>query len=228
MKKLILAAILVAMMVSCSTTKTLVMQIDGIGRDAYPEERSYVFVPTDSALKASDLRFEKYTGYIEKALSRKGYRKVSKAEEANIIIYVMYGVGDPEQHQYAYSVPVFGPVPSRPLSPPPPPAPGSPPNPPIRSYSPTYGIIGSTTRYETYTTYFSYCKIEAFDLKLLRESGVEKQLWSTIITSTGSSNDLRYLMPYLISGAEDYIATDTGRAIEVQIDLEDEKTEAYY
>jgi hypothetical protein len=86
-----------------------------------------------------------------------------------------------------------------------------------------YGIIGSTTKYDSYTTYFRYCKIEAFDLRLLREGGVERQLWSTIITSTGRSDDLRQAMPYMIAGARDYIATDTLRKVEISVP-EDEKT----
>jgi predicted nucleotidyltransferase len=86
-----------------------------------------------------------------------------------------------------------------------------------------YGIVGSTTKYDSYTTYFRYCKIEAFDLKLLREGGVEKQLWSTIITSTGRSDDLRQAMPYMIAGARDYIATDTGRKVEIIVP-EDDRT----
>lgn len=233
MKKLVLFIFIAVMMASCSTTKTIVMQIDSIGRDAVPGKRDYIFVPTDSSIKTGDLRFEKYTGYIEKVLSRKGYRKVSAAEDANIIVYVMYGVGEPQEHQYAYRVPVFGLVPSKPKSPPPPPfghnpPPPYPPYPPIRSYNPTFGIIGSSTHYETYTTYFRYCKIEAFDFDLLRENNTERQLWSTIITSTGRDSDLRQIMPYLISGAEDYIATDTGRKIEIQVEIDDEEIQAYH
>jgi hypothetical protein len=226
MKKILGAAMMMAILVlSCSTTKTMVLQIDSIGKAQYEAERSYIFMPTDKDVKSGDLRFMEYAAYIEKALAWKGYRKASNADEANIIIYVTYGVGEPKEHSYAYSVPLYGIInPPKLIGNPPPVSPGTPPgNPPFGSYNPVYGIVGSTTKYDSYTTYFRYCKIEAFDLKLLRESGVERQLWSTIITSTGKSDDLRQAMPYMIAGAKDYIATDTLRKVEISVP-EDDKT----
>jgi len=228
MKKILGAAALAILLLSCSTTKTMVLQIDSIGKAQYEAERSYIFMPTDKDVKSGDLRFMEYTSYIEKALAWKGYIKASNTDEANIIIYVTYGVGEPKEHSYSYSVPLYGLIaPPKPIGPPPgsPPAsPGTPPgNHPFGSYNPVYGIVGSTTKYDSYTTYFRYCKIEAFDLKLLREGGVEKQLWSTIITSTGRSDDLRQAMPYMIAGARDYIATDTGRKVEIIVP-EDDRT----
>ena len=221
MKKMLGVTFLAVLVLSCSTTKTIVLQIDSIGKAQYGAERSYIFMPTDKDVKSSDLRFMEYVSYIERALAGKGYRKSANADEANIIIYVTYGVGEPREHSYTYSVPLYGIINgTKPSGPPP----GSPPGShPFGSYNPVYGIIGSTTEYSSYTTYFRYCKIEAFDLKLLRESGAEKQLWSTVITSTGRSDDLRQAMPYLIAGAKDYIATDTGRKVEINVP-EDDKT----
>jgi len=84
-------------------------------------------------------------------------------------------------------------------------------------------VIGTRTEYETITTYFRYCKIEAFDLKLFKTTNTEKQLWSTVITSRGSSNDLRMVMPYLLGAAEEYIGVDTGKKLEVVINGNDER-----
>ena len=219
MKKILWVAFLTLLILSCSMTKNIVLQIDSIGKAQYEAALSYIFMPTDKDVNSGDLRFMEYAAYIEKALAWKGYRKASNADEANIIIYVTYGVGEPKEHSYAYSVPLYGIIkPPKPSSPPLGSPPGSPPgNPPFGSYNPVYGIIGSTTKYDSYTTYFRYCKIEAFDLKLLREGGAEKQLWSTIITSTGRSDDLRQVMPYMIAGARDYIATDTGKKVEISV-----------
>jgi hypothetical protein len=215
-----------ALVSSCTTTKTFRVQVDSIGSNVYGAEKTYIAVPTDQEVSADDLRFREYAGYLQKILAEKGYREVASSEEANIIVYLTYGVGDPETHTYAYSVPVYGQIgvtvtPGHPM---PPPSPGMPPSrPPFPHYSPIYGIIGSKTEYENYTTYFRYCKIEAFDLKSLRETNQEKQLWSTIITSRGSSDDLRYAMPYMLAAAKDYIGVNTGTKIEVTIDEKDPK-----
>ncbi|MCE5255288.1 MAG: hypothetical protein LLF89_00410 [Spirochaetaceae bacterium] len=229
MKKLVLAVSLVSLMVismaSCATTKFLTVQVDSIGSDIYQTEKTYIAVSTDKDVEAGDLRFREYAGYIRKVLAKKGYREVDSSDDANIIVYLTYGIGDPEQHTYAYSVPIYGQIG---IAPSPGPGPGTPPgqaphNPPFKQFNPVYGIIGSTTKYENYTTYFRYCKIEAFDFKLLKETNTEKQLWSTIITSRGKSDDLRFVMPYMIAAAEDYIATDTDKKVEVTIEEKDER-----
>jgi predicted small secreted protein len=211
---------------SCTTTKNFQVQIDSIGTNVYEAEKTYIVVPTDQQVKPDDLRFREYAGYLQKILAEKGYREVASSEEANIIVYMTYGVGDPETHTYAYSMPIYGQigVTVTPGHPAPQPSPGTPPSrPPFPHYSPIYGIVGSKTEYQNYTTYFRYCKIEAFDLKSLRENNQERQLWSTIITSRGSSDDLRYAMPYMLAAAKDYIGVNTGTKIEVTINEKDPK-----
>ena len=54
------AAFLAIMILSCSTTKTIVLQIDSIGKAQYEAECSYYFMPTDKEVKSSDLRFMEY------------------------------------------------------------------------------------------------------------------------------------------------------------------------
>jgi predicted small secreted protein len=228
MKKTIRAVLLIFSLAfflsSCATTKHFTVQIDSIGNDIYQEQKTYIAVPTDKDVSADDLRFKEYAGYIRKILAPKGYIEVNSSEDANIIVYLTYGVGDPELHTYAYSLPVYGQV-GITVSPGPAPGhPGQPPRkPPFEHFSPIFGIVGTKTEYQTVTTYFRYCKIEAFDLSLYRTTNTEKQLWSTIITSRGESDDLRMVMPYMIAAAEQYIGVDTGRKVEVVIDEKDER-----
>jgi len=228
MKKNILIASLILTMVffisSCATTKHFTVQVDSIGNDIYQEQKTYIAVPTDKDVSADDLRFREYAGYLKKVLARKGYTEVNSSDEANIIVYLTYGVGDPEKYTYTYTVPVYGQVGIVPSPGPGQAHAGQPPhNPPFAHFNPVFGIIGMTTDYKTYTTYFRFCKIEAFDLDLYRKSNTEKQLWSTIITSRGPSDDLRMVMPYMIAAAGAYIGVDTGKKVELVIDEGDER-----
>lgn len=228
MKKTIRAVFLIFSLAfflsSCATTKHFTVQIDSIGSDLYQEQKTYIAVPTDKDVSADDLRFKEYAGYIRKILAKKGYMEVNSTDDANIIVYLTYGVGDPELHTYAYSLPVYGQVGIIASPGPAPGNPGQPPRkPPFEHFSPIFGIVGTKTEYQTVTTYFRYCKIEAFDLSLYRTTNTEKQLWSTIITSRGESDDLRMVMPYMIAAAENYIGVDTGRKVEVVIDEKDER-----
>ena len=211
---------------SCATTTRYTIQVDSIGSDTYQEQKTYVAVPTDNDVKPEDLRFKEYAGYLEKVLAQKGYTKVPSSNDANIIVYLTYGVGNPEEHTYAYSVPLYGQIGVKP-SPGPAPQPGQAPSkPPFEHYNPVFGIIGTKTEYKTYTTYFKYCKIEAFDLQLYRKTNTEKQLWSTIVTSRGPNDDLRMFMPYMFAAAEQYIGVDTGKKVELVIDGNDEKVDS--
>ncbi len=228
MKKFILAVFLIfslAFLVSsCATTKHFTVQIDSIGADIYQDQKAYIALPTEKDVKADDLRFKEYAGYVRKILAKKGYVEVNSLDDANIVVYLTYGVGDPEQHTYVYSLPVYGQVGVVPSPGPGPAQPSQPPHkPPFGHFSPIFGIVGTKTEYQTVTTYFRYCKIEAFDLRLYRTTGTEKQLWSIIITSRGESDDLRMVMPYMLAAAEDYIGVDTGRKVEVVINGNDER-----
>ena len=43
------------------------------------------------------------------------------------------------------------------------------------------------------------------------------QLWTTTVTSTGSSGDLRRVFPALAAAAKPYIGTNTGQIVEVEL-----------
>ena len=250
MKKGFFAAVLFLFLISgCATNKSFVVQINSIGDDAYQDETTYIVVSTDRDVNTSDLTFLEYSGYIKKVLSSKGYTLVDSGDDANIIVFLTYGVGDPQQHVYTYTVPVYGKIaadsrtdkaPGR--RPPqqdqkesdqnhkekPNPAPESDSKEKdrtFRRFTPTRGIVGTTAKHILYTTYFRYCKIEAFDLKEFKETGEEKQLWWTVVTSRGESDDLRYVMPYMITAVEDYIGSNTGKRIEVKIRENDKRVD---
>jgi hypothetical protein len=59
--------------------------------------------------------------------------------------------------------------------------------------------------------------LDALNLSEYRESKKEVQLWKTTITSTGLSDDLRRVLPYMVAAAAPYMATDTGRQVSVEL-----------
>jgi hypothetical protein len=67
----------------------------------------------------------------------------------------------------------------------------------------------------------------AFDWKLFKTKKVEKQLWKTDLESSGSSNDLRYVFPYMIVSAEQYIGTNTRHVVTVKINENDSRIKEY-
>lgn len=83
------------------------------------------------------------------------------------------------------------------------------------TYTPTYGITGSTTDSGTYTTYQRFLVLDALDLPEYRQTKKEVELWKTTITSTGSSGDLRRVFPYMVTASMPHIGTNTGQQVKV-------------
>jgi len=198
------------------------IDIDSISATNSKVGNSFILIPGTKEIKEGDLQYQEFSGYIIKALESKGYKKVSSILDADLAIYLVYGIGDPETQQYTYSVPIYGQtgVSSSTTS-------GT-----ITSngnysgrttHTPTYGVTGSSMRTKSYTTYFRYMILEAIDVQEYKKTKVEKQVWKTTVTSTGSSGDLRQVFPILVAASKSYIGTNTGRKIQVKL-LESDKS----
>lgn len=192
--------------------------VDSIG-EVTEFKRRYVLMPGDKDISPEDLQFKEYATYVNHALWKQGFSPASSLEDANVVIFLMYGIGDPQEHQYSYSIPTWGQtgVASSYTS-------GS-----FRgfggygsysgttTYTPIYGVTGSQTYSGNYTTYFRFLILEAIDLDEYKRSEREIQLWKTTVTSSGSSEDLRRVFPILVAASQEYIGKNTGRKVEVSL-----------
>ena len=172
-----------------------------------------------------DLQFTEYERYVARALSKKGYTVTDNPGEAEIAVFLSYGIGDPQAHTFSYSMPVFGQTGvssaqtygsvqgfgnSATYS-------GT------TTYTPSYGVVGATSGVGEYTTYTRYIRLDAFDLIAYRESKKEKHLWKTDMISTGSSGDLRRVFPVMVAAAVPYISENTQNMKEIQLEENDKR-----
>ncbi len=182
-----------------------------------------VFVaPGMKDVAINDLQFQEFSNYIKKVLIKKGFAIVNTIDEADQVVMLVYAISGPQN--YTANVPLWGPT-------------------GIES-STTYGNISSSGSYygntyynQTYgitgvaqvkrTFYSRTIILIAFDWKLFKTKKVEKQLWKTDIVSIGSSNDLRYVFPYMVVAAEQYIGTNTRHAVTVKINEYDRRVKEY-
>jgi|GEM_PF-3835012 len=72
----------------------------------------------------------------------------------------------------------------------------------ITTYTPQYG------------TYTRYIKMTAYDLQKYLATKEEKQIWVTSAVSTGSSIDIRLVIPYMLTAMKEYIGKSTGKILE--------------
>lgn len=199
------------------------INVDSLSASAQVARKHFTLLPGNKDVSVTDLQFKEYAEYINRALVSRGYIPAESIEQANLAIFVVYGIGNPQQHQYSYSVPTwgqtgisssttygtlntyggFGTYSS------------------TTTYTPRYGITGSTTHVGTYTMYFRFLVLDAFDLSEYKKTKKEVQLWKTTITSTGSSSDLRRVFPYMVTASTPHIGTNTGQQIKVVLEEND-------
>lgn len=201
------------------------VNIDSLSSKLNQSYKTYILFPGNKDTSPSDLQFQEFSQYINKALVSKGFTPTENIEGAELAIFLGYGIGDPEEHLYSYSIPVygqtgissaatygnintygnFGSYYSR------------------TTYTPSYGVTGYTSHVGSYVTYFRYVLLTAFDLNEYRKTQKEVQVWKTTITSSGSSGDLRMVFPVLVGASKDYIATNTGQILEVILGESDKR-----
>ena len=183
------------------------------------ENKTYILLPSNKGTKVDDLQFKEYATYVTRALQTKGFVQAETFQKANVSIFLGYGIGDPKEHKYTYSIPTWGKTgvssstttgtidsygSSASYS-------GT------TTYTPTYGVTGSTTHSDSYTTCSRFMTLAGVDSDKFRKSKKLVDLWRTTVTSSGSSCDLRRVFPVLVAASIDYIATNTRNKISVQL-----------
>lgn len=59
--------------------------------------------------------------------------------------------------------------------------------------------------------------LDAYDLDAYKKDNKLSQVWKTTVTSTGSSGDLRRVLPILVAVSKQYLGVNTGRKVEISL-----------
>jgi hypothetical protein len=191
------------------------ISVDSLAASGATGKKTYLLLPGNQGVTVADLQFKEYAEYLKRVLGKKGYVYTESKDEANLAIYLAYGMGDPETHQYSYDLPVWGrtgyyasssQVAEAVVD-------GQTKYRAYTTYTPAYGLIGYNTYIDSVTTYTRFAVLTAYDYDQFKKDGTEVQLWKTTINSTGSSDDLRLIFPVLMAASIPYLATDTGSKV---------------
>lgn len=212
----ILVLALFALLTACSTTPRSLQfrtEIDSLA--AVGDRRSsmrFVLLPGNPGANDQDLQFIEFKSYIEKILANRGYSKAGSLQDSNVVMFLSYGVGAPEMHQYSYEVPLWNdmgyyyPYRMSRFN---------------RGYYPGYGVGGYAQRIESYTTFRRYLLLEACEKEAYLQQQQRRQIWKTSVQSSGASDDLRLVFPYMAAAMQAYIGSNTGHMVTVDIDETD-------
>jgi hypothetical protein len=180
-------------------------------------KRTYTFVAHGGKDQApGDLRYQEVLRHVEHALASRGFRPATVPSQAELHLFVDFGVGDPVSRTHTFATPIYaelgGGYATR-----------------TRQTTDAQGKTTTTTesvsvpgRYERVgtdvttnivTTYRKHLRLSA----RLREPGVQpeagREVWTVTAVSNDQRGDLRSALPLLAAALTPYIAADSGRAL---------------
>jgi hypothetical protein len=168
-------------------------------------------------IPSSDLQFQEFQPYVQRALEHQGYRVTDDPQKARIEILVSYTISGPIQDGFAVNtIPqptyaVYTPNTAAPYS---------------RKAGWPMGseVVYAVPVYPTYM-YLKTVVLEAWDAGKGAKKPQGLQLWKMMITTSASSNDLRDAFPVMMAAAMDYIGRDTQKLVSVTIKENDDKVQ---
>lgn len=188
--------------------------IDSISSNNITPKKTYCLFPGNEDTTADNLQYMEFSEFIHEALTHNGYKYVSDINKADTAVYLAYGVGAPKTNIYTKTTPIYGVTgvsssttygsisASGNIS-------------ATTTYSPTYGITGAITSTGTYSTYFKYLIVDAYDVDRSGGGNKLRQLFKTTVSYSNISDDLRRYFPIMAIASIPYIGTDTKAKIKI-------------
>jgi len=222
---IVIFCILFLSLYGCAMTQKYHVDVDSISSPDADSKKKYILLSGIKDVKDTDLQFIEYTKYIETALISRGFFKANTIEDANVAIFLVYGMEKPQNNPYRYALPMWGQT-------------GVSSSTTYGSlntfgntatysetttYNPTYGITGFSPGSGSYVNYFGFLILDAVDIDEYKKSQKMNQLWQTTVTSTGSSGDLRLVFPVMVAASKEYLGLNTGKRIQIILSEEDQR-----
>ncbi len=177
----------------------------------------YFLQADESKAKNTTLVFQlnEFEKYIDMVLAKRGFVKVRSLREADQLIVFDYEISDPQTYTYSYDEPVWDTV--------------------LRPYTRyrkidgryypytywerDYEMVGYRTKVRTKTIFIKNIQLTSFN------RNKTKSLWQVNASMTDGSGDLRYSIPFMVRGIENYININSGQVINIKIPDNDVEVE---
>jgi hypothetical protein len=187
--------------------------------------RTYWLLSAKENVSAEDLEFREYATYLRNGLGRAGFTQSASLEQADLAIFVGYGIGDTKEHYYSYSLPVYGQTGggSYNFSATTHSSYGSATTYGTATQTPQYGVVGSQQFSGTAVTHLRFLLVDALDMKTLRGDKKNISVWRTEVMSRGTSGDLRRVFPIMVAAATPYFGKDTKKRIVIDLGERDKR-----
>ncbi len=207
------------LLVGCAIPKYSISVDSRVGDPEYTAPgRKYAILPANKDVNLNDLEFREFSSYVAKALQQKGFAVVPSSVEADVVVFLGYGISEPKSETVTYAQPVFGQT-------------GVQSSTTYGTYNsgsgtfssttyntPTYGVTGYVPITATHTYFIRKMLLVAYALENRgKDFKLDKQAWRIIAVSVGGSGDLRVIFPVLVFAAKDYFGADSQRAVTLEV-----------
>jgi hypothetical protein len=191
----VLGGILIFFAGCMHSTKTCSIAVNSFANPYAKTSLAYLVLPLNQGAHANDADFQEYSRYLGKALEARGYRAAHSFEEAQVAVFLGYGVGPPEKYVANYNVPVAGKVDDIPRN--------------MATLNDAFGS-DATVPADAHTKFTRYAIINAIDVAEYKAERRLVRVWSTRIVSVGNTGDLHAMFPVILAGAWDLLGANSG------------------
>lgn len=163
---------------------------------AMSKGKTYLMTSAMQGVDDNDLQFQEFARYVSNALSPRGFIRTDNPQNADLLIRLAYGIGEPQTTSKTF----------------------------VTSYGYSYPVgwmwftVPPSAETIEKTEYTKTLVLEAYDLK---DSKRQVQLWKITAKTVGPQDDLRIMLAYIIAASADYFGTNQGRQIDVHINGDD-------
>jgi hypothetical protein len=201
--------------------------VNGFSDPKYAGGHSYWLLSGKDNVSVNDLEFREYAAYLRRGLAQAGYSESATPDQADLAIFVSYGIGDAKEQSYSYSMPIYGQTG------------GGTYNFSGTTYSdygtattygtatqtPQYGVVGAEQFSGSALTYLRHLSVDVFDMKALQNEKRKIPVWRTDVMSRGRNDDLRSVFPILVAAATPHFGTNTKKQVIVVISAGDKRVQ---
>lgn len=223
MKKLILAAVAALLLAGCSR-HSLLVHVDAIAGPEAQQKKRYVLIPADANLANDALQYSEYAAYVNRIMVDAGFQPGASYDDADIAVLFSYKLSDPETVTWTESVPIIGQT-------------------GISSsttygtlslygsggtfsstttHKPAYGVVGHRERTRRQTIYHRFMQLDAYDVAKFQADQSMVHVWKAAAVSTGTSSDLRRVLPYMAVAMKPHLGASSGHQKRVSVSPKDE------
>jgi hypothetical protein len=193
--------------------------VSGFSDPKYVGGHSYWLLSGKDGVTVDDLEFREYATYLRRGLAQSGFSEATNIDQADLAIFISYGIGDTKEQGYSYSMPVYGQTGggtynfSGTTSS----GYGSATTYGTITQTPQFGVVGSQEFSGTSLTYLRYLTVDALDMKAFQSEKKKISIWRTDVMSRGTSSDLRSVFPVLVAVAAPHFGQNTKKQIVIDI-----------